>query len=131
MTLPKTVCLVAADLLFCSRSRATSPRQRLSSQPARGNRLSRSQEKSDEDEGLRFRLSEGTDQPEVRPATNLAPATSLSNAETEAVLKRLPPIKSETSDETDFALRRAVIAATTHRHHCHAAISRRERNGSS
>ncbi len=60
---------------------------------------------TDEGEGLRFRLSEGTEQPEVRPATNLAPATSLSNAEAEAVLKRLPPIKSETSDETDFALR--------------------------
>ena len=41
----------------------------------------------------------------MRPATNLAPATSLSNVETEAVLKRLPQIKSETSDETEFALR--------------------------
>lgn len=60
---------------------------------------------TDEGEGLRFRLSEGTEQPEVRPTTSLAPATSLSNAETEAVLKRLPAIKSESSDETDFALR--------------------------
>ena len=67
------------------------------------------QNTSDEDEGLRFRLSEGADQPEVRPATNLAPSTSLSNAETEAVLKRLPPIKSETSDETDFALRQQSL----------------------
>lgn len=63
------------------------------------------QNTSDEDDGLRFRLSEGTDQPEASPTTNLAPSTSLSNAETEAVLKRLPPIKSETGDETDFALR--------------------------
>ncbi len=63
------------------------------------------QNTADEDEGLRFRLSEGTDQPEVLPTTNLAPSTSLSNAETEAVLKRLPPIKSETGDETDFAWR--------------------------
>ena len=60
---------------------------------------------TDEDEGLRFRLSEGTNQPETRPATNPKPATTLSNAETEAVLKRLPQIKAETSDETDFALR--------------------------
>jgi len=67
------------------------------------------QNTSDEDEGLRFRLSEGTDQPEVRPTTNLAPSTSLSNAETEAVLKRLPPIKSETGDETDFALRQQSL----------------------
>jgi uncharacterized protein YfaS (alpha-2-macroglobulin family) len=63
------------------------------------------QNTSAEDEGLRFRLSEGTDQPEARPATNLAPSTSLSNAETQAVLKRFPPIKSETNDETDFARR--------------------------
>lgn len=63
------------------------------------------QETSDEDEGLRFHLSEGTAQPEAHPATNLAPSTSLSNVEAEAVLKRLPRIKSETSDETDFALR--------------------------
>ena len=60
---------------------------------------------SDEDEGLRFHLSEGANQPEANPATRPAPSTPLSNAETEAVLKRLPPIKSETSDETDFALR--------------------------
>jgi len=69
------------------------------------NRHTVKQETSDEDEGLRFRLSEGTEQPETRPATTPAPATSLSTVETEAVLKRLPPIKSENSDETDFALR--------------------------
>ncbi len=63
------------------------------------------QETSDEDEGMRFRLSEGTNQPEVHRATNPVPATTLSNVETEAVLKRLPPIESETSDETDFAKR--------------------------
>ena len=63
-------------------------------------------ETSDEDEGLRFRLSQGADQPEVRPVTTLAPATLLSNTETEAVLKRLPPIKIDTTDETDFALRK-------------------------
>lgn len=67
------------------------------------------QNTADEDEGLRFRLSEGTDQPEVRPTTNLAPSTSLSNAETQAVLKRLPPIKSETGDETDFASRQQSL----------------------
>src|ERR1700741_859099 len=60
---------------------------------------------SDEDEGLRFRLSEGTNQPDARPVTNAGPATSLSNAETEAVLKRIPPIKSESNDETEFARR--------------------------
>ena len=58
-----------------------------------------------QDDGLRFRLSEGTEQPEARPATTPVSTTALSDAETEAVLKRLPPIKSETSDETDFATR--------------------------
>lgn len=67
------------------------------------------QNTTDEDKGLRFRLSERTDRPEVRPATNLAPSTSLSNAETAAVLKRLPPIKSETGDETDFASRQQSL----------------------
>jgi uncharacterized protein YfaS (alpha-2-macroglobulin family) len=57
------------------------------------------------DDGLSFRLSEGTEQPAARPATNLVPSTSLSDVETEAVLKRLPRIKSETSDETEFARR--------------------------
>jgi alpha-2-macroglobulin len=60
---------------------------------------------SDEDEGLRFRLSEGAEQPDVRPATKLGSTISLSNVETEAVLKRLLPIKREISDETEFASR--------------------------
>ena len=58
-----------------------------------------------QEDGLRFRLSEGAEQPDARPVTSPVPATSLSDAETEAVLKRLPPIKSEPSDETDFATR--------------------------
>lgn len=59
----------------------------------------------DEDEGLKFRLSEGPDQPDVRPSTKPEPATTLSIAETEAVLKRLAPIKTDDSDESDFAVR--------------------------
>ena len=59
----------------------------------------------DEEKGLRFRLSQGVDQPEARPTSNLAPAVPLSEDETANVLKRLPPIKTEASDETEFALR--------------------------
>jgi uncharacterized protein YfaS (alpha-2-macroglobulin family) len=59
----------------------------------------------DVQKGLRFRLSQGIDQPESRPASNLAPTTSLSENETENVLKRLPAIKIEASDEQEFALR--------------------------
>jgi hypothetical protein len=57
------------------------------------------------DEGLHFRLSEAPDQPEARPVSKLANATVLSDAETQAILNRLPQIKAEPSDETDFALR--------------------------
>jgi uncharacterized protein YfaS (alpha-2-macroglobulin family) len=62
-------------------------------------------ENADKEEGLRFRLSEAAEQPEARPVTNAVPATPLSDSETEAILKRLPPIKTEASDETEFALR--------------------------
>ncbi|HEU4932258.1 MAG TPA: alpha-2-macroglobulin family protein, partial [Pyrinomonadaceae bacterium] len=96
MTLPKKC--VSLLLVYCFVVAVATPR---SLSVYAGN----PQVVTDEGDGLRFRLSEGTDQPEVRPATNLAPATSLSNSETEAVLKRLPAIKSETSDDTDFALR--------------------------
>ncbi|HVF48452.1 MAG TPA: alpha-2-macroglobulin family protein [Pyrinomonadaceae bacterium] len=58
-----------------------------------------------EPEGLRFRLSEGAEQPEARETTTPAPAVRLSESETENVLKRLPPLKPEAGDEQDFALR--------------------------
>jgi uncharacterized protein YfaS (alpha-2-macroglobulin family) len=88
-------------LIYCF-AVAVAPHPRLSA----ANTHALNQETSDDEhDGLRFRLSEGADQPEARPATSSAPATALSAVETEAVLKRLPPIKSETSDETDFALR--------------------------
>ncbi|HVS20309.1 MAG TPA: Ig-like domain-containing protein, partial [Pyrinomonadaceae bacterium] len=62
-------------------------------------------EDAHKEEGLRFRLSEAPEQPEARPVSKVANATPLSDAETEAILKRLPPIKTEASDETEFALR--------------------------
>lgn len=58
-----------------------------------------------EDEGLKFRLSEAPEQPESRPVSNLASATVLSDAETQAILSRLPAIKIDPNDQTDFALR--------------------------
>ena len=55
--------------------------------------------------GLRFRLSEGTEQSE-RPTALPTPATTkISDAEVQSILKRLPVIKAEDSDEQDFALR--------------------------
>lgn len=60
---------------------------------------------ADKEEGLRFRLSEAPEQPEAKPANKVANATVLSDAETQAILNRLPPIKAELSDEAEFALR--------------------------
>jgi uncharacterized protein YfaS (alpha-2-macroglobulin family) len=62
-------------------------------------------EATDGKEGLRFRLSEAPGQPEARPISKVANATTLSDAETQAILQRLPPIKTDASDEADFALR--------------------------
>ena len=58
-----------------------------------------------EDEGLKFRLSEAPEQPEAKPANKVAEASVLSDAETQSILKRLPPIKSEPGDKAEFALR--------------------------
>ena len=100
MTLPRKC--VSLLLIYCF-AVAVAPHPSLT--VSANNTHTMKQETSDEDDGLRFRLSEGTEQPETRPTTTPAPATSLSTAETEAILKRLPPIKSETSDDTDLALR--------------------------
>jgi hypothetical protein len=62
-------------------------------------------EDADKEEGLRFRLSEAPEQPEARPVNKVANATMLSDAETQAILNRLPPITTEPSDEAEFALR--------------------------
>lgn len=62
--------------------------------------------------GLRFRLSEGAEQPEksaAQPA--VAPASKLSDAETARVLQRLPPLKEEAGDEQEFALREKSLPA--------------------
>ncbi len=59
----------------------------------------------DEKRGLQFRLSEGAEQSERPPASNVAQATALSEGEAQNILRRLPPVKSEETDEQDFALR--------------------------
>jgi hypothetical protein len=60
---------------------------------------------NNEKKGLQFRLSEGAEQPERSSANNVAQAAPLSDAETQNVLRRLPPVKVEAGDEQDFALR--------------------------
>jgi hypothetical protein len=68
-------------------------------------RSSAEEEVAVEEKGLRFRLSAAPEQPEARPTNKLANTTILSDLETQSVLQRLPPIKTEPGDETDFALR--------------------------
>jgi alpha-2-macroglobulin len=66
-----------------------------------------SQDSADESsvEGLRFRLSEGAERIEKPEPNPLAPATPLSETETQKLLARLPNIKTEAGDTQDFKLR--------------------------
>jgi uncharacterized protein YfaS (alpha-2-macroglobulin family) len=61
--------------------------------------------------GLSFRLSEGKEQPEKQAAANIAPAKKLTDEEAQSVLKRLPAIKTEASDEQEFAFRERSLPA--------------------
>jgi uncharacterized protein YfaS (alpha-2-macroglobulin family) len=66
-------------------------------------------EPAKEENGLRFRLRAGVDQPESKPAINLVLATELSPNEIESILKRLPPMEPEGDDEQEFALRERSV----------------------
>jgi alpha-2-macroglobulin len=61
--------------------------------------------------GLRFRLSEGAEQPEQQTVNQVAPAVKLSASETEQVLKRLPALTGERGDEQEFAMRDRSLPA--------------------
>src|SRR4051794_34998565 len=61
--------------------------------------------------GLQFRLSEGTEGAESREKQSLSPSDPLSRREASSLLSRLPSIKSEVSDETDFAKRAGTLPA--------------------
>ena len=62
-------------------------------------------------EGLTFRLSEGAEGAEARSKQQLALADPLSADEASNLLKRLPAIKSEGNDQTDFAKRIGSLPA--------------------
>ena len=55
--------------------------------------------------GLTFRLSEGSEGAEKRTKQGLAPTDPLSETDANGILKRLPAIKSDPDDQTDFAKR--------------------------
>jgi uncharacterized protein YfaS (alpha-2-macroglobulin family) len=85
------VLLFALLLPFTPQSRASKQLQRIS--------------RSDGQEGLRFRLSEGAETQEPPPPRPRPSAAPLSEADTQKLLARLQPIKAEASDEQEFALR--------------------------
>jgi alpha-2-macroglobulin len=62
------------------------------------------QEPATKESGLNFRLSSATDQPEQKPATK-ATSTDLSQSDIDAIVKRLPPIKVDSTVSQEFALR--------------------------
>lgn len=61
--------------------------------------------------GLKFRLSEGAEGAEKRNVTPPTKGDPLAENETSSLLKRLPPIKAEPDDQTDFAKRAGSLPA--------------------
>ncbi len=59
--------------------------------------------------GLKFRLSEGAAGAENRQTTTPASGDALTENQTSSLLKRLPQIKSDESDKTDFAKREGSL----------------------
>ncbi|HZI18075.1 MAG TPA: alpha-2-macroglobulin family protein [Pyrinomonadaceae bacterium] len=83
----------------------------LASVPASDGRFSSApQDEARSEKGLRFRLSEGTEQPERRPeAGRAAPAERLPDEAAARILERLPPLKAEEGDAREFALREGPL----------------------
>src|ERR1044072_178995 len=90
---------VISSVLICSllASSFTGPLQRIV--------VAETQEPETEERGLSFRLSDAADQPEKKPATKPVTSTELSQSDTDAILKRLSPIKVDPNDSQEFALR--------------------------
>src|ERR1035437_8898388 len=61
--------------------------------------------------GLKFRLSEGVAGAEKREKQPLAATDPLSAGDANSLLKRIPEIKTEDSDQTDFAKRVGTLPA--------------------
>jgi alpha-2-macroglobulin len=59
--------------------------------------------------GLNFRLSEGSPEAESRNVTKPADTQNLSESESANLLKRLPPVKVEGDDQQDFAKRAGTL----------------------
>ena len=62
-------------------------------------------------DGLKFRLSEGVEGAETRVKQQLAATDPLSEGDTNNLLKRIPEIKPQADDKTDFAKRIGTLPA--------------------
>ena len=69
------------------------------------------QRMKDVPDGLKFRLSEGVEGAEKREKQPLASTDPLSDGETSNLLKRIPEIKPQGDDQTDFAKRIGTLPA--------------------
>ncbi|MGB7203291.1 MAG: alpha-2-macroglobulin family protein [Pyrinomonadaceae bacterium] len=69
------------------------------------------QKLQDKPNGLKFRLSEGQEGAEKRVKQPLAATDPLSESDAKNLLKRIPEIKPDTSDQTDFAKRAGTLPA--------------------
>jgi uncharacterized protein YfaS (alpha-2-macroglobulin family) len=61
--------------------------------------------------GLKFRLSEGAEGAETREKQTLPPTDPLSESDAAKLLKRLPEIKAQADDQTDFSKRAGSLPA--------------------
>lgn len=61
--------------------------------------------------GLKFRLSEGAEGAETREKQTLPPTDPLSEADAARLLKRLPDVKAQADDQTEFAKRIGTLPA--------------------
>ncbi|HEX7330872.1 MAG TPA: Ig-like domain-containing protein [Pyrinomonadaceae bacterium] len=71
--------------------------------------VARADEATDEQTGLQFRLSHGSEHPEARPTTKLATASELSQSEIENVVSRLPSMTIDPGGVQEFALRESSL----------------------
>lgn len=80
---------------------------------ANGQAIRKAMEDRDKDKqnGLKFRLSEGVEGAEKRDKTLPAATDPLGDSETNGLLKRVPAIKSDPDDKTEFAKRIGSLAA--------------------
>src|SRR5262249_9121924 len=94
------VLLFWASFVFASSSSAGGQQNRARRSP--GAAVAR---RDNGEKGLQFRLSEGAEQPEHRSEAGSVQAAALSETEAQSLLQRLRPVKTDPTNEQEFAFR--------------------------